>query len=125
MDMSVVHRLAGLAMVGGLFLFFLWGLIGWLARRDPGAWYWRLLALLQVLLVLQLVAGAVLLVMGRRQSLLHYAYGALFPAIALVVAHTLARGMERERDALLVFVGASFIVFGLTLRALATGLGIG
>jgi hypothetical protein len=123
--MSAVHRVAGFAVVGGLFLFFLWGLIAWLARRDPGAWYWRLLAALQVLLVLQLVAGAVLLAMGRRQSLLHYAYGALFPLVALVVAHVLARGMERERDALLVFVATSFIVFGLTLRALATGLGIG
>jgi hypothetical protein len=123
--MSGVHAAAGFAIVGGLFLFFLWGLIAWLAKRDPGAWYWRLLAVLQVLLVLQLLAGAVLLAMGRSQSLLHYAYGALFPLIALVVAHVLARGMERERDALLVFVGTSFIVFGLTLRALATGLGIG
>jgi hypothetical protein len=123
--MSGVHAAAGFAIVGGLFLFFLWGLVGWLAKRDPGAWYWRLLAVLQVLLVLQLLGGGVLLFNGRRQSLLHYAYGALFPLIALVVAHTLARGMERERDALLVFVAVSFIVFGLTLRALATGLGIG
>jgi hypothetical protein len=100
-------------------------LVAWLLNRDPGAWYWRLLATLQVLLVLQLLAGLVLLVMGRRQSLLHYAYGALFPLIALVVAHVLARGMERERDALLVFVAAGFVLFGLTLRGLATGLGIG
>jgi hypothetical protein len=123
--MSGLHAAAGFALVGGLFLFFVWGSVVWLTKRDPGAWYWRLLAAIQVLLVLQLVAGLILLLMGRRQSLLHYAYGALFPVIALVVAHTLARGMERERDALLVFVGASFIVFGLTLRALATGLGIG
>jgi hypothetical protein len=123
--MSPVHAAAGFAIVGGLFLFFLWGLIGWLMKRDPGQWYWRLLAVLQVLLFLQLVAGVVLLIAGRRQSLLHYAYGALFPAVALVVAHVVARGMDRERDALLVFVAASFVVFGLTLRALATGLGIG
>jgi hypothetical protein len=123
--MSAVHVVVGFAIVGGLFLLFLWGLIGWLARRDPGEWYWRLLALLQVLLLLQFAAGVLLVIVGRRQSLLHYAYGALFPLIALAVAHVLARGMERERDALLVFVAASFVVFGLTLRALATGLGIG
>jgi hypothetical protein len=122
---SAVHAVVGYAIVGGLFLFFAWGLVGWVMNRDPGAWYWRLLALVQVLLVLQLVAGAILLIIGRRQPLLHYAYGALFPLIALVVAHVLARGMERHRDALLVFVAASFVVFGLTLRALATGLGIG
>jgi hypothetical protein len=123
--MPALHALIGYAVVGGLFLFFVWGLVSWMARRDPGAWYWRLLATLQVLLALQLAAGLVLLAMGRRQSLLHYAYGALFPLIALMVAHILARGMERERDALLVFVAATFVVFGLTLRALATGLGIG
>jgi hypothetical protein len=33
--------------------------------------------------------------------------------------------MEQERDALMVFAFAAFVVFGLTLRALATGLGIG
>jgi hypothetical protein len=123
--MAAIHAVAGYAIVAGLFVLFLWGLVGWVRRRDPGAWFWRFLAILQVLLVLQLVAGSVLLAMGRRQSVLHYAYGALFPVIALVVAHVVARGMEEDRDALLVFVLASFVVFGLTLRALATGLGIG
>lgn len=123
--MASIHRVVGFAIVGGLFLFFLWGLSAWATRRDPGVWFWRLLAAIQVLLALQLLAGAALLALGRQQSLLHYAYGALFPVIALVVAHVLARGMDQERDALLVFVAASFVVFGLTLRALATGLGIG
>lgn len=123
--MTALHAAIGYAIVGGLFLFFAWGLVAWLAKRDPGEWFWRLLASLQVILGLQVVAGAILLVAGGRQSLLHYAYGALFPLIALVVAHVLARGMEQERDALLVFVAVSFVVFGLTLRALTTGLGVG
>jgi len=120
-----IHAAIGFAIVAGSFLFFAWGLIGWLAKRDPGVWYWRLLAFLQVLLALELAAGVVLLAVGRSQSILHYAYGLLFPAIALIAAHVLARGMDQERDALLVFVIGSFVVFGLTLRALATGLGIG
>jgi hypothetical protein len=33
--------------------------------------------------------------------------------------------MDEERDALLVFAFAAFVVFGLTLRALATELGLG
>lgn len=123
--MRTIHAVIGFAIVGGSFLFFVWGLIGWLAKRDPGTWYWRLLAVLQVLLALQLGAGVVLLALGGRPSLLHYAYGLLFPVIALIVAHVLARGMEQGRDALLVFVIGSFVVFGLTLRALTTGLGIG
>ena len=123
--MSSVHEVAGFAIVGGFFLFFLWGVVLLIARRGPGAWYWRLLALLQVALALQLVAGVVLLAMGRSQPILHYLYGALFPAVVLVVAHVLGRGMDEERDVLKVFVVASFVAFGLTLRALATGLGIG
>ncbi|MGH2573499.1 MAG: hypothetical protein ACRDGU_08490 [Actinomycetota bacterium] len=123
--MNTIHAAVGFAIVGGWFVFFVWGLIGWLAKRDPGAWYWRFLAFLQLLLALQLAAGVVLLAAGRTQSLLHYAYGLLFPVIAVVVAHVLARGMEQGRDALLVFVIGSFVVFGLTLRALATGLGLG
>jgi hypothetical protein len=123
--MSEVHTAIGFAIVGGFFVLFAWGGLAFLTRRGPGVWFWRLLAVLQAALVLQLLAGAVLLILGGRQPLLHYAYGALFPAIALTVAHVLGRGMEEERDALLVFAFAAFVVFGLTLRALATGLGIG
>jgi hypothetical protein len=122
---SAVHEGIGFFIVGGFFLFFLWGLVAVIARRGPGSWYWRLLAVLQAGLALQLVAGVILLAMGGRQPVLHYLYGALFPAVVLVVAHVLGRGMEDERDALKVFVVASFVTFGLTLRALATGLGIG
>jgi hypothetical protein len=41
----------------------------------------------------------------------------------LVVAHVVARGMEREPW--IPFAWAGFFCFGLTLRALMTGLGIG
>jgi hypothetical protein len=119
-----VHKAVGFAIVGGFFVFFLWGLMAVVVKRVPGEWYWRLLAALQVALGLQLVAGVILLATGRRQPLLHYLYGAVFPAIVLVAAHVLGRGMEDERDALKVFAVASFVLFGLTLRALATGLGL-
>ena len=84
-----------------------------------------MLAVLQVLLILQLVAGVTLLALGHRaDSLLHYGYGALFPAIVLVIAHVFARDMEAESDTWKVFAVASFFIFGLTLRALTTGLGL-
>lgn len=122
--MDQVHRVIGFAIVGGFLVLFAWGLTLWLRRRLPGEWYWRLLAVLQVSLGLQLVAGVVLLLLGGTQPLLHYLYGALFPAIALIVAHVLGRGMEQERDALLIFSIVAFVCFGLSLRALATGLGL-
>jgi hypothetical protein len=123
--MPELHRVVGFAVVGGFFLLAVWGLISFLRKRPAGEWFWRLLAILQVALVAQLVVGIVLLVLGGRQPLLHYLYGALFPVIVLAVAHILGRGMDDERDTLRVFAVAAFIVFGLTLRALATGLGLG
>ena len=120
----LIHLVFGYGIVGGFALMLLWGGGALLLRRDPTAWFWRLLAVLQALLIVQLVAGTVLLVAGHGQALLHYAYGAVFPALVLVVAHVLGRGMESERDTLIVFTAASFFLFGLTLRALTTGLGL-
>ena len=124
--MRGVHIAVGFGVVGGFFLLFAWGGLAFLLRRGPGAWFWRLLATVQGLLAVQLVAGLVLLALGYRlPSFLHLAYGALFPAIVLVVAHVLGRGMDDPDDAWKVFAVAAFVAFGLTLRALATGFGLG
>ena len=119
-----VHAAIGFAIVGGWGVLFLWGLVAFLVKREPNQWFWRLLAALQVLLIVQLVAGFVLLALGHRQVILHYAYGIVFPAIVLVIAHVFARGLDVESDTWKVFAVASFFVLGLTLRALTTGLGL-
>ncbi len=120
-----IHAVIGFAIAGGWFVLFGWGMVAFIIRREPNRWFWGLLALLQVLLILQLVAGVVLLALGHRaDSFLHYLYGAVFPAIVLVVAHVVARGLDDEADTWKVFAVASFFIFGLTLRALTTGLGL-
>lgn len=121
----LVHAAIGFAIVGGWFLLFGWGLVSFLVKREPRPWYWRLLGLLQLLLLLQLLAGTILLFAGHRaDSFLHYLYGAVFPAIVLVATHVVARGMADEADTWKAFAIAAFFVFGLTLRALTTGLGM-
>jgi hypothetical protein len=122
--MHTVHRVMGFAVVGGWGLLFLWGLVLFIAKRDAGRLYWGLVTALQVLLGLQLAAGLWLLASGGRPPLLHYAYGVLFPALLLVVAHVLTRGVTKPPYHVF-FTLASFFIFGLTLRALQTGLGIG
>ena len=122
--MSTVHRFIGFAIVGGFFALALWGLVAFIVKRDPTRWFWRLLAVLQVIVIVQLLSGLVLLATGARRPILHYAYGAVFPAIVLVAAHVIARELEDPRDAARVFAIAAFIVFGLTLRAVTTGLGL-
>jgi hypothetical protein len=122
--MAEVHRYIGWVIVSAFGVMFLWGLVSFIVKREPNQWWWRLLAVLQVILILQLAAGLTLLALGHGLGLLHYAYGALFPAIVLVGAHVIARGLDDEEDAWKVFAVASFFLFGLTLRALTTGLGL-
>jgi hypothetical protein len=123
--MPTLHKVLGFVVVSGWGLLFLWGAGAWLLRRDPTAWFWRLLAVLQVSLGLQLIAGIVLLLSGRRlPSLLHLGYGVVFPVVALTLAHVLARSLEDDFEAHKIFTVAGFVVFGLTLRALTTGLGL-
>jgi len=120
-----VHAWIGFVIVGGWAVLFLSGLAAFIARRsNVWRWFWGLLAVLQVLLGIQLVAGIVVLAAGGRAQILHYAYGVVFPVIVLAIAHSLGRGMEDPSEPWKVFAIASFFVFGLTLRALTTGLGL-
>jgi hypothetical protein len=123
--MPTVHKAIGFIIVGLAAILPLWGLVALIVKREPNRWFWHILAVLQVFLVLQLVAGIVLLATGHDlPSLLHFLYGAVFPGIVLVVAHVIGRGLENEEDTWKVFAIAGFILFGLTLRALTTGLGL-
>lgn len=123
--MSVLHEVIGYAIVAGFGFFMLWGFGAWIFKREPGPWFWRLLAILQVTIAIQVVAGAILLGIHGfdARPKLHYLYGSVLPIIVLVIGHVMAR--ELERDQWKVFAVAGFICFGLTLRALMTGLGIG
>ena len=122
--MAGFHRIVGFVVVAGWGLLFLFGVGLFITRRDANRLYWGLLTVLQVLLGLQLLAGLVLLATDGGQPLLHYLYGAVFPAIVLGVCHLFTRGLEKPPYHLFFTIG-SFFVFGLTARALMTGLGIG
>jgi hypothetical protein len=137
---SQVHQYVGFAVVSVLAVGWIWGLGAWIARRGPGDRYWIWLAVAQVSIGLQAVMGITLLLLGRRVvvtgalgGVLHYVYG-LLPILLFAFAHVVARagnasmlGFDsRKRVAPWVpFAWASFICFGLTLRALMTGLGSG
>jgi hypothetical protein len=122
--MPRVHEVVGFAIVALFALGWLWGLAAWMARRGPGEWFWRWLAVVQVVAVLQVLLGIVLLMLGHGRELLHYAYG-VFPLVALAIAHGVARSPQYEARPWVPFAWASCFAFGLTLRALMTGLGIG
>jgi zinc transporter ZupT len=128
--MSGIHEVIGYAVVALFAIGWLWPAGAAIVRRDPGERYWQWLIVAQVVSVLQLVGGVILLVAGFRPTTwLHYVYGA-GPMLILVVAHGSARELQRggpDRRPIrpsTVFAFAAFICFGLTLRALLTGLGI-
>ena len=120
--MGTFHKFEGFAIVAGWALLFFWGVGLFITKRDAGPWYWRLLTALQVLLGLQLLAGLWLLVAGGRPPLLHYAYGIVFPALLIGLAHWFTRSLDKPPYHVF-FTGAAFFILGLTLRALMTGLG--
>jgi hypothetical protein len=122
--MARFHELEGFVIVAGWGLLFLFGVGLFIAKRDANRLYWGLLTVLQVLLGAQLLVGLALLVAGGRQPILHYLYGAVFPALVIVVCHVFTRGLEKPPYHLFFTIG-SFFVFGLTARALMTGLGLG
>jgi hypothetical protein len=134
---SALHRVVGFAVVAIFALGWIWGLAAKMARRGPGDAYWTWLSVAQVVAAAQAILGTVLLLMGRRVhaegalgGMLHYVYGYL-PLLLFVVGHVVARsgsarviGIDRPVQPWVPFAWVSFISFGLTLRALMTGLGL-
>jgi hypothetical protein len=122
--MGLVHVAIGWSIVGGFGMLMLWGLVTWIVRRGPGKAFWWVLTFIQVMLIAQLIGGVILLLLGGRRPLLHYVYGVVFPVLVLIVAHVVARDAWAARP-WAAFAVAAFFAFGLTLRALMTGYGIG
>jgi hypothetical protein len=138
--MPQIHEVVGFAVVGIFTIGWVWGLGAWIVRRGPGEAYWIWVSVAQVVAGLQALLGIVLLILGYRVEaegtlggILHYVYG-LLPLLLFVIAHVVARagnaslvGFDERRPIRpwVPFAWAAFICFGLTSRALMTGLGIG
>lgn len=129
--MSLVHRYIGWSIVIAFGLIVVYGLGARIARREPlGRPFWGLLYYTETILVIQIIVGIVLLFMGRRVGTgfdLHYLYGSLFPLIAVIGGriYNLRWDEEGRRFAYVPIVFGALIAFGLTVRALMTGLGTG
>ena len=122
--MSELHRYVGYLVVGTFAIGWLFGIALWVMRRQAGDRFWRWLVAAQVLAVAQALGGIVLLVMGRRVTeWLHLVYG-FGPIAILAIGHLLAREEPLRSRPWIPFALASFICFGLSLRALMTGLGL-
>jgi hypothetical protein len=126
--LTELHLFVGWTIPAGFLVLAFWS--GWIFIRNrvPHDWYWSLLGVLQVVVGIQFLVGAILFISGRRPvfegaTWLHYVYGAFFPAALLLFAHR--AGKQRFKEVPFVPFGiAAFLCFGLTARALMTGLGM-
>jgi hypothetical protein len=119
-----LHHYLGYVVVGIFSIGWILGLVLWIGKRDAGDWFWRWLVTAQVLAIAQALGGMVLLLLGKRPTTwLHYVYG-FGPLVILGIAHALARDENFRGRPWIPFALASFICFGLSLRALMTGLGL-
>lgn len=123
--MSELHELVGFLVVGLFAVGWVFGLVLLISRRSAGDWFWRWLTAAQVVAIVQALIGSILFLAGGRPSTwLHYVYG-FGPLAIFGIGHLLARDEAFRTRTWAPFALASFISFGLSLRALTTGLGIG
>jgi len=130
--MTQIHETVAFVVVAVFTVGWVWGIGALVLRKDPGERYWTWITVEQVIAALQAVIGITLLLLGRRPSTwLHLVYG-FGPLVILGLAHLMSREVSTGQveggawtRPWVIFAGASFICFGLSLRALMTGLGIG
>jgi hypothetical protein len=124
------HHLIAYFIPSGFLLLALWSLAVVITNRGPGEWFWRILAVLQVIVGIQIIAGLILLISGKwPANWRHFVYGAAMPLLLLWAAHRLSAGRpvlglgeNKFQDVpWAVFGIASFIAAAATFMAYLTG----
>jgi heme A synthase len=124
-----IHRFIAYSIPTGFIVLTLWAVVSLVRNRNPHDLFWSLLAALQIVIGVQVLVGGYLYLTGARPESngpewLHYVYGGLFPAAVLIAAHRIAASDRFRSIPWAVFGFAALVCFGLTFRALQTGLGI-
>ena len=99
--MDTVHLIVGLTVIGSNLVAGAWGGVAWL-RQQPAVGFWYVLRFAQIAVVVQVMLGAVLLLLGREpaQPGLHYLYGVLPLVVSLLAEAVRAGAAERELEGL-------------------------
>jgi hypothetical protein len=94
--LAAVHLVVGVAVIALNLLAGGWGGIAWLKQR-PSVSFWYILRAAQIAVVLQVLAGAVLVLLGEEATgALHYVYGLAPLLVSLLAEGARAGAAERE-----------------------------
>ena len=97
-----------------------WGIVAYLRGQSISGSFAGALAIGEALVLVQVAAGATMLLAGARApSATHYLYG-ITAILALPFAWSWLRGRS-QRQALLVYSLIALFIFGLAVRGMATG----
>jgi hypothetical protein len=97
--MVAVHVTVGIAVILANVFAGGWGAWAWY-RHEPAVGFWYALRFAQVIVVVQVMIGAVLLLLGKAAADLHYLYGVL-PIVVSLAAEAIRSGAaERELEGL-------------------------
>jgi hypothetical protein len=97
--MDTVHLIVGLTVIASNLAAGAWGGLAWL-RQQPAVGFWYVLRFAQIAVVVQVMLGAVLLLLGPAQPGLHYLYGILPLGVSLLAEAIRAGAAERELEGL-------------------------
>ena len=99
--MATVHLIVGIAVIAANLAAGVWGGIAWL-RQLPSVGFWYVLRFAQAAVVVQVIVGAILLLLGRQPADpgLHYLYGVLPLVVSLLAEAIRAGAAERELEGL-------------------------
>ena len=140
--MESLHLVVGVAVLVSNLAAGVLGSVAWL-RREPSVPFWYVLRFAQAAVVLQVMLGAILLLLGHEAAdELHYVYGVLPLLITLLAEAARAGAAERELEGLDfdalpkdrqrrfamaivrretgIMAVSALVVFGLALRAAGT-----
>jgi len=99
--MDTIHLIAGLAVITANLAAGIWGGLAWF-RQEPAVGFWYVLRFAQVAVVVQVMLGAILLLLGHQPADpgLHYLYGVLPLVVSLLAEAVRAGAAERELEGL-------------------------
>ena len=97
-----------------------WGIVAYLRGQSVSGSYAGALAIGQALVLVQVAAGAVMLVTGARSpGATHYLYG-ITAVLVLPFAWSYLRSRD-PRQSLLIYSLIALFIFGLAVRGMITG----